>query len=45
MAQGHQAYLGGVPAGMGVNPQQAFLSRNVWLPIVVTFPSGQTKPV
>ncbi|GJQ68018.1 hypothetical protein Trydic_g10661 [Trypoxylus dichotomus] len=41
----HTPYLSGIPPGIGVTPQQGFLSRNVWLPIVLTFPSGQTKSV
>ncbi|XP_056646961.1 protein MON2 homolog isoform X2 [Diorhabda sublineata] len=36
-------YLGGLPAGPGVSPQPGFLLRGVWLPIVATFPTGQTK--
>jgi hypothetical protein len=36
-------FLGGLPAGPGVSPQPGFLLRGVWLPIVVTFPTGQTK--
>lgn len=36
-------FLGGLPAGPGVSPQPGFLLRGVWLPIVVTFPTGQAK--
>lgn len=44
MAQGQPpAFLSGIPAGPGVSPQPGFLSRGVWLPVVITFPSGQTK--
>ncbi|XP_057668437.1 protein MON2 homolog isoform X2 [Diorhabda carinulata] len=44
VAQGQPpVYLGGLPAGPGVSPQPGFLLRGVWLPIVATFPTGQTK--
>ncbi|EFA11008.1 Protein MON2 homolog-like Protein [Tribolium castaneum] len=38
-------FLGGLPAGPGVSPQPGFLMRGVWLPIVTTFPTGQTKSI
>nr|XP_022914726.1 protein MON2 homolog isoform X1 [Onthophagus taurus] len=34
-----------LPSGPGVSPPPGFLSRNVWLPIVITFATGQTKPI
>nr|XP_018911594.1 PREDICTED: protein MON2 homolog isoform X1 [Bemisia tabaci] len=37
------AMLAGMPVGPGVSPQPGFFSKSVWLPIVVTFPSGQAK--
>lgn len=37
------AFLAGMPAGPGVSPQPGFFSRGVWLPLVVTFPNGQSK--
>ncbi|KAJ8933043.1 hypothetical protein NQ314_014283 [Rhamnusium bicolor] len=33
----------GTGTGPGVSPQPGFLLRGVWLPIVATFPTGQTK--
>lgn len=36
-------FLGGIPAGPGVSPQPGFLLRGVWLPLVATFPTGQSK--
>ncbi|XP_039437762.1 protein MON2 homolog [Culex pipiens pallens] len=43
-AQGQQAALiGGLPVGPGISPQPGFLFRGVFLPLVVTFPSGQSK--
>lgn len=36
-------FLGGPPAGPGISPQPGFLLRGVWLPLVVTFPTGQAK--
>lgn len=45
MAQGQPTVLvSGIPCGPGVTPQPGFLSRGVWLPIVITFPTGQVKP-
>lgn len=38
-----QGFLGGLPNGPGISPQPGFLLRGVWLPIVTTFPRGQTK--
>ncbi|CAH0562136.1 unnamed protein product [Brassicogethes aeneus] len=38
-----QVYLGGLPTGPGVSPPPGFSLRGVWLPIVVTFPTGQCK--
>ncbi|XP_018330358.1 protein MON2 homolog isoform X2 [Agrilus planipennis] len=32
-----------LPTGPGVSPQPGFLSRGVWLPQVITFPTGTTK--
>lgn len=37
------ALIGGLPVGPGVSPQSGFLFRSVWLPLVATFPSGQSK--
>lgn len=37
------ALISGLPIGAGVTPQPGFLFRGVWLPLVITFPSGQTK--
>ncbi|XP_063995099.1 protein MON2 homolog [Diachasmimorpha longicaudata] len=37
--------LAGMPIGPGVSPQPGFYSRGIWLPIVVTYPSGQAKPI
>lgn len=37
------ALIGGLPVGAGVSPQPGFLFRGVWLPLVITFPIGQTK--
>lgn len=37
------ALISGLPIGAGVSPQPGFLFRGVWLPLVVTFPIGQTK--
>ena len=37
------ALLAGMPIGPGVSPQPGFYSRGIWLPVVVTFPSGQAK--
>lgn len=43
-AQGQPpALLAGMPVGPGVSPQPGFFSRGVWLPVVITFPSGQAK--
>lgn len=43
-AQGQSAALiGGLPVGPGISPQPGFLFRGVFLPLVVTFPSGQSK--
>lgn len=33
----------GMPIGPGVSPQPGFYSRGIWLPVVVTFTSGQAK--
>lgn len=35
--------VGGGLGGPGISPQAGFLTRTLWLPIVVTFPAGQTK--
>ena len=35
--------LAGMPIGPGVSPQPGFYSRGIWLPVVTTFTSGQTK--
>lgn len=44
VAQGQPpALLAGMPVGPGVSPQPGFFSRGVWLPVVVTFSSGQAK--
>jgi hypothetical protein len=44
VAQGQPpALLAGLPVGPGVSPQPGFFSRGVWLPVVVTFSSGQAK--
>lgn len=37
------ALIGGLPVGPGVSPQSGFLFRGVWYPLVITFPTGQTK--
>lgn len=37
------AIIGGLPVGPGVSPQPGFLFRGVWLPLVATFPIGQSK--
>ncbi|XP_055644206.1 protein MON2 homolog [Toxorhynchites rutilus septentrionalis] len=37
------ALIGGLPVGPGISPQPGFLFRGVFLPLVVTFPSGQSK--
>lgn len=43
-AQGQPpALLAGMPVGPGVSPQPGFFSRGVWLPVVITFSSGQAK--
>lgn len=34
---------GGMPTGPGATPQPGFFARGVWLPIVITFPTGVTK--
>lgn len=36
-------FLGGVPSGPGVGTQAGFYLRGVWLPVVITFPTGSTK--
>ncbi|CAH1153236.1 unnamed protein product [Phaedon cochleariae] len=36
-------HLAGLSAGPGISAQSGFLLRGVWLPIVVTFPTGQAK--
>lgn len=44
MTQGQPPiFLSGLPAGPGVSPQPGFLLRGVWLSLVVTFPTGQSK--
>lgn len=35
--------VGGGLGGPGISPQAGFLTRTLWLPIVVSFPAGQTK--
>ncbi|XP_050085365.1 protein MON2 homolog [Anopheles aquasalis] len=41
---GQQSQLmGGLPVGPGISPQPGFIFRGVFLPLVVTFPSGQSK--
>ncbi|XP_058057960.1 protein MON2 homolog [Anopheles bellator] len=44
-AGGQQSQLlgGGLPVGPGISPQPGFIFRGVFLPLVVTFPSGQSK--
>uniref|UniRef100_A0A182JBS9 Protein MON2 homolog n=1 Tax=Anopheles atroparvus TaxID=41427 RepID=A0A182JBS9_ANOAO len=43
-ASGQQSQLmGGMPVGPGISPQPGFIFRGVFLPLVVTFPSGQSK--
>ncbi|KAK4871796.1 hypothetical protein RN001_015920 [Aquatica leii] len=34
---------GGIPTTSGVSPQPGFFSRGVWLPLVITFPTGTAK--
>lgn len=44
IAQGQSpVFMGGLPTGAGISPQPGFLLRGVWLPVVVTFPTGQSK--
>ncbi|XP_034257035.1 protein MON2 homolog [Thrips palmi] len=46
LAQGQPpSLLAGMPVGPGVSPQPGFFSRGVWLPIVITYSSGQTKSI
>ncbi|XP_026271999.2 protein MON2 homolog [Frankliniella occidentalis] len=46
IAQGQPpSLLAGMPVGPGVSPQPGFFSRGVWLPIVITYSSGQTKSI
>uniref|UniRef100_A0A1S4H3D2 Protein MON2 homolog n=1 Tax=Anopheles gambiae TaxID=7165 RepID=A0A1S4H3D2_ANOGA len=43
-SSGQQSQLmGGMPVGPGISPQPGFIFRGVFLPLVVTFPSGQSK--
>lgn len=37
------AIIAGLPVGPGVSPQPGFLFRGIWLPLVATFPIGQSK--
>ncbi|XP_055595542.1 protein MON2 homolog [Uranotaenia lowii] len=37
------ALIGGLPVGPGISPQPGFVFRGMFLPLVVTFPSGQSK--
>lgn len=37
------ALIGGLAVGSGISPQSGFYFRGVWLPLVVTFPTGQSK--
>ncbi|XP_046370442.2 protein MON2 homolog isoform X2 [Haliotis rufescens] len=39
------ALVAGLPVGGGVSPQPAFMYRGVWIPLVVSIPSVQSKPV
>ncbi|XP_067683321.1 protein MON2 homolog [Haliotis asinina] len=39
------AMVAGLPVGGGVSPQPAFMYRGVWIPLVVSIPSAQSKPV
>lgn len=39
------AMVGGLPVGGGSSPQPAFIYRGVWIPLLVTLPQGQTRPV
>ncbi|XP_050313877.1 protein MON2 homolog isoform X2 [Anthonomus grandis grandis] len=36
-------FIGSLPAGPGITPPAGFHLRGVWLPLVATFPTGQTK--
>lgn len=39
------AMIAGLPVGSGMSPQSGFFFRGVWLPLVMTFPTGQSKSV
>ncbi|KAK7101826.1 protein MON2 homolog [Littorina saxatilis] len=39
------AMVAGMPVGGGVSPQPAFMYRGVWIPLVVSIPTGQTRSV
>ena len=39
------ALVAGMPVGGGVSPQPAFMYRGVWIPMVITISTGQTRSV
>ncbi|ESO95645.1 hypothetical protein LOTGIDRAFT_214760 [Lottia gigantea] len=39
------AMVAGLPVGGGVSPQPAFMYRGVWIPLVISVPQGQTRPL
>lgn len=39
------AMIAGLPVGPGMSPQSGFFFRGVWLPLVMTFPTGQSKSI
>lgn len=39
------AMIAGLPVGPGMSPQSGFYFRGVWLPLVMTFPTGQSKSI
>lgn len=43
VGQGHGGILTTIPSGPATSPQPGFFSRGIWLPLVITFTSGQAK--
>lgn len=39
------AMIAGLPVGPGMSPQSGFFFRGIWLPLVMTFPTGQSKSI
>lgn len=39
------AMIAGLPVGPGMSPSSGFYFRGVWLPLVMTFPTGQSKSI